>query len=116
MKKLILLSLLLSGSLLAGDHVMDNLQDGFSMRLPRSLANRKEYKEPKDCLAMQLPESILGSGHYRSPSWRPQPVLKVGDYVPHEINGVRFEFIVVRVFWDGKIWRYVTRPDNRIAL
>jgi hypothetical protein len=72
--------------------------------------------DPSNCLSMRLDSSILLNGTYRDPNWRPDPALKVGDHVPHEINGVRFEFIVIRVFWDGKEWKYMTTPDNGISI
>ena len=72
--------------------------------------------DPSNCLSMRLDKSILLNGKYRDPNWRPDPALKVGDHVPHDINGVTFHFIVTNVFWDGKEWRYITLPDRRILL
>lgn len=65
---------------------------------------------------MRLDKSVLLNRKYRDPNWRPDPALKVGDSAPHQIDGRRVYFLVVRVFWDGKIWRYVLIPDRTLGM
>src|ERR1035437_2433441 len=99
----------------AGDHVMDNLNDGLLTGVVPS-ARRRSPSDPEEALLMRLDPSILFNGRYRDPNWRPDPALIVGDSVPHSINGRLYYFVVIRVFWDGRVWRYVTVPDTNMRL